>query len=190
MYRVIPNFITTKEQQYLKEYTNKKVLEANGKLKSYSDHEQLYSKTNIANIEPLYYFYIQDDLKTNTLLAEIVRKMQVAVGVSEENPNTYFNWVISIAPPKAEVLAHVDPISPEVLKDKKIVRINLLVQNAARGGRFELTEDKQGKGSWVEAKIPDMALMTFDASDIWHQITKNMSNTTRINLSIDAVVDR
>jgi hypothetical protein len=74
------------------------------------------------------------------------------------------------------------------MKTKKILRINLIVQNAKRGGTFQLSN--VSNNDYVDADIPDKGLMMFEASEIWHRITANLSSTTRINLSIDAVVDR
>jgi hypothetical protein len=189
MYKVVPDFISDEEQKFLVELVDQYIAKSSGKLRSYADHEQHHNATFGRNTEPIYFFSIVEELKTNTKLQEIVRRMQKTVGVSEENPNTYFNWVISIAPRGTEVMNHVDPLDPELMKTKKIVRINVIIKNAKLGGTFQLNTESNGL-NYIDADIPDKGLMTFDASDIWHRITKNLSGTTRINLSIDAVVDR
>jgi hypothetical protein len=86
-------------------------------------------------------------------------------------------------------LIKIYPVIKRLMKTKKIVRINVIVKNAKLGGTFQLSTESNGS-NYIDADIPDKGLMTFDASDIWHRITKNLSGTTRINLSIDAVVDR
>ncbi|WP_395652505.1 hypothetical protein [Brevundimonas sp.] len=189
MYKVIPDFISDDEQVFLKELVAQYIAKSSGKLRSYADHEQHHNATFGRNTEPIYFFSIVEELKTNTKLQEIVSRMQKAVGVPEENPNTYFNWVISIAPRNTEVMNHVDPLDEKLMATKKIVRINLIVENAKRGGIFQLSKESNAM-NYVDADIPNKGLMTFDASDIWHRITKNLSGTTRINLSIDAVVNR
>jgi hypothetical protein len=186
MYKSYIDFITDTEQQLLIEYVNKKILDSNNKLKSYAHHANIENKLSTNPVEPLYYFYIEDDLNKNDILNNIVRRMQKFAQVSEENPKTYFNWVVSIAPIGSEVIDHRDPLDEELLKTKKIVRINLLIKNATRGGKFELLQNDK----WIDATVPDKALMIFDASDVFHRITKNISNVTRINLSIDSVIDR
>lgn len=189
MYKVIPDFISDDEQVFLKKLVAEYIAKSSGNLRSYADHEQQHNSTFGRNTEPIFFFSIVEELKTNIKLQDIVRRMQKAVGVPEENPNTYFNWVISIAPRDTEVMNHVDPLDEELMKTKKIVRINLIVQNAKRGGTFQLSKESNAV-NYIDADIPDKGLMTFDASDVWHRITKNLSGTTRINLSIDAVVDR
>jgi hypothetical protein len=134
------------------------------------------------------FFSMLEELKTNTRLQNLVKRMQEAANVTEENPNTHFNWVVSIAPRGTEVLRHVDPLYDERIKTKKILRINLLVQNAKRGGAFQIYPNN--KDDFIDVEIPDRALMMFYASEIDHRITMNLSDTTRINLSIDALIDR
>jgi hypothetical protein len=188
MYRVIPNFIDVEEQIFLKDLvTNYKVRSGNN-LRSYAEHEQHDNSKHGRFSEPIYFIPIVDELKNNTRLQDIVKRMQKVAGVSKENPNTYFNWVISIAPRGTEVLHHRDPINSDVPKTKKILRINLIAQNAKRGGEFQIFSPKTNE--FVVAKIPDRGLMMFDASELTHRITINTSNTTRINLSIDALIDR
>lgn len=186
MYKVIPNFISDEEQSFLLDLVRKYTA---SNLRSYADHEQHHNSVYGKSTEPIFFFSILDELKTNKKLQEIVRKMQKAAGVSEENPNTHFNWVISIAPRGTEVMNHIDPLDEERLKTKKILRINLLVQNAKRGGSFKLSKISNGN-EYIDADIPDKGLMMFEASEIWHKITMNLSNTVRVNLSIDALIDR
>ena len=91
-----------------------------------------------------------------------------------------------------EALPHKDPfgslLNPDLdtLKNKKIIRTNIIIQNAKRGGNFDLHIDNR----WITLDIPDRGLMTFNASDTEHRITKNLSSTPRLNLSIDCVEDR
>jgi len=188
MYKVVPDFISDDEQTFLKDLVSQYITKSNGNLRSYADHEQHHNSVNGRNTEPIFFFSIVEELKTNTRLQDIVRRMQKAAGVPEENPNTHFNWVISVAPRGTEVMNHTDPLDAERMKTKKILRINLIVQNAKRGGTFQVS--KVSNDAYIDADIPDKGLMMFEASEIWHRITANLSNTTRINLSIDEVVDR
>jgi hypothetical protein len=182
MYKVIPEFISPVEQESIIRYVQEKIKSQNGTLQSYSNNMQKHGQAFEVSTEHIYYFPVGEE---DDQIADIVKRMQDSIGVQHQNPNTYYGWVISITPNGTEVPEHVDPIDKS-LKDKKIVRMNVLVRNATRGGLFDL---KDCDGKWVTADIPDRALMVFDASEIPHRITKNLSNTTRINLSIDTVVD-
>lgn len=194
MYQVFEDFISIDEQAYIKSFVSTRINELNGNLQSYSSHEQMFimEDGNFTDVlkrdnEPVLFFSIADDIGCNEILSNIAHKMQDVANVSYENPNTYFNWVISLCPNGTEVLAHLDPLSSELRKTKKIVRMNVIVQNAKRGGTFDLqSKDKK----WITADIPERALMIFNASDTIHKISKNLSNVTRINFSIDAVVDK
>lgn len=193
MYKVISNFITEEEQQYIKNFVNEKIKQLDNKLPLYTENEQMFfaHENNFEGIlnrktESILFFYSNDDIKENKKLTEITHRIQDAFDIPHGNPNTYFNWVVSLSPNGTEVPAHVDPLEDELIRTKKIFRMNLIIQNAKRGGNFDLL----GKDGWVTADIPDRAVMGFDASDITHRITKNLSGTTRINFSIDAVIDR
>ena len=186
MYKTLDNFITDEEQQYVKSFIAKRITELGGNLRSYSDHEQKYHEVNERTTEPIAFFRIDKDIGVDEKLTSIIHRMQDAAKVSHDNPCTYFNWVISLSPIGTEVLNHIDPLDEELSKTKKIIRMNVLVQNAKRGGNFDLLDDS----GWNTAIIPDKALMIFEASEIPHRITKNLSSVTRINLSIDAVVDK
>jgi len=193
MYKVIPEIITVEEQQYIKNFVHEKIKSLDGKLPLYTDNEQMffahekdYEGVLNRKTESILFFYSGDDIKSDEKLTNITQRIQDAFDIPHGNPNTYFNWVVSLSPNGTEVPAHKDPLEDELIKTKKIFRMNLIIQNAKRGGNFDL----YGNDGWVTADIPDRAVMGFDASDVTHRITKNLSRTTRINFSIDAIIDR
>jgi hypothetical protein len=125
-------------------------------------------------------------MDSNKVIADIVSKAQDFIGVTHNIPDTIYTSAINIVTRNTEIPAHFDYLDPELLKTKKIVRINIHIQNAKVGGLL-CTE----KNNIInELIIPERALMTFDASDIKHWVSKNYSGVPRYTLSIVAVVDR
>jgi len=181
MYKVYDNFISAKEQQVLLDFLMKNTNNLFNNLRAYTDFA-VQPKNSVA----FYYLPITEQLDNYKEIQPIIRRAQDLVGVPYSDPKTFYGWALSVAPRGSECIDHLDPLDKELLKTKKIVRMNIIIQNSTRGGNFDFFIDSK----WVTTKPSECSMITFDASDITHKITHNYSNKPRINLSIDAVVDR
>jgi hypothetical protein len=181
MYKIYENFITTEEQKMVLDFLMKNTKSLVANLRTYADFA-IQPSNSIA----YYYLPLSKFLDNESEILSIIRRAQNLTGVPYEDPKTFYGWAISVAPRGADCIAHKDVLDPNLLKTKKIVRMNILIQNATRGGNFDFFINDE----WVTTKPLECCLLTFDASDIQHRITHNLGNKPRINLSIDAVVDR
>lgn len=181
MYKIYENFITADEQKIVLDFLIKNTNNLVANLRAYTDFG-IQPNDSVA----YYYLPVSKYLDSQSEVQSIIRRAQDLIGASYEDPKTFYGWALSVAPRGADCIAHFDPLNAELLKTKKIVRMNIFIQNATRGGDFDFLID----GEWVKTKPPECSMLTFDASDIKHRITHNVGKQPRINLSIDAVVDR
>jgi hypothetical protein len=176
-YDIVENFISVDEAKAIKEYMKLNKSEYG----SYTEFE--LSKDDKIRVSYLRINKAEDTIKE---IVDAIKRAQDYCKVPYINYHTKNGWAISYAFQGSEVPRHLDRLPSEMGLTKKILRMNMIVQEATRGGDFYLMDgDKK-----VIVKVPERALFIFDASAIEHGVTKNLGVKPRINLSIDAVVDR
>lgn len=176
MYNIYENIITEEEQNILLEYIERTKQDAS----RYSIIEGVES-TSLWLID-------LPNFKEIPLMEEVINRVHVKCNVIAKKElckasNHRFGSGILYAPRGSELEAHLDVIDKNKFPNQYMLRMNIMLQKAERGGQFYF--DIDGQQTFVD--IPDRALITFNATKDKHGVSTNLGSTPRIILIIDCI---
>ena len=179
MYQIFENFITEDEADKLKEFVSDNKNSLRNIFNLYKNQVTLEFDYNNNYTHCISLSKVDNWPET---LSNVINRMQEKAGVSKENPNTPFGWVISYATKEQTMPPHFD-LKPINKPDAIVTRMNVIIQNSEEGGNFNFfINDK-----WEKVNVPERALIVFLASEVKHWVDETKGLKPRINLSIDSI---